>query len=95
MSEPKPGPVRTSKCRCGPVLLPVEPERAMRWPATTRCPAFTLSAERWPYWLYLPSACRITTSYPYEPPQPAETTWPAAMALTVVPVDTAKSTPVW
>ena len=62
MSEPKPGPVRTSKCRCGPVLFPVDPERPMRWPAPTDCPSFTEMAERWAYWLYLPSLCRMTSS---------------------------------
>jgi hypothetical protein len=36
----------------------------------------------------------MTISYPYAPPQPAETTFPEATAFTDVPVGTAKSTPV-
>jgi hypothetical protein len=52
-------------------------------------------ADRCAYWLYLPSLCRTTISYPYAPAHPADTTFPAATAFTEVPVGTGKSTPVW
>ncbi|CAM5335225.1 hypothetical protein SAURM35S_07040 [Streptomyces aurantiogriseus] len=64
MSEPYSGVVRASKCRCGPVTLPVAPERPIRWPGVTFWPTETLMDDRWPYWVYVPSFIRITTWLP-------------------------------
>jgi len=36
---------RTSKCRCGPVLYPVEPPKPNNSPALTTCPTWQLSLE--------------------------------------------------
>ena len=40
-------PVRTSKCRCGPVARPVFPTLAMTWPFLTCWPSFTRFTELW------------------------------------------------
>ncbi|CAM5703653.1 hypothetical protein SGRIM128S_08748 [Streptomyces griseomycini] len=44
-------PSAPRRAGCGPELLPVEPERPMRWPATTDWPSFTGIADRCAYWL--------------------------------------------
>src|SRR5690606_5963695 len=38
---------RTSKCKCGPVELPVLPTSAMRWPRCTWSPSFTKIWDKW------------------------------------------------
>src|SRR6266581_1701018 len=40
--------MRTSKWRCGPVLLPVDPMRAIGCPAATTSPGCTSGQSRWP-----------------------------------------------
>src|ERR1044072_5273554 len=51
MSEPYSAVVRASKCRCGPVTLPVAPDRPICWPGVTFWPTETPIEERWPYWV--------------------------------------------
>ena len=63
-------------------------------PPVTVWPAETPSDERWAYWEYMPSGCRMTTSLPYAPPQPADTTVPGPMDRTLVPEAAWKSAPV-
>jgi hypothetical protein len=41
------GPMRISKCRCGPVVRPVEPTVAMGLPGSTRSPFPTRSSLAW------------------------------------------------
>ena len=43
-STGSPAPGRTSRCRCGPVMLPVEPTEPMTSPARTCCPGLTPNA---------------------------------------------------
>ena len=95
MSEPYSALVRASKCRCGPVELPVEPDRPICWPGVTFWPTETPIDERWPYWVYVPSFILMTTLLPYAPPQPASTTAPEPTRLTSVPEAAWKSMPVW
>ncbi|CAM5695364.1 hypothetical protein SALBM311S_00972 [Streptomyces alboniger] len=95
MSEPYSALVRASKCRWGPVTLPVAPERPICAPGVTACPTETPMDDRWPYWVYVPSFILITIWLPYDPPQPASTTVPEPTAWTVVPVEAWKSMPVW
>jgi hypothetical protein len=40
--------MRTSKCRCGPVELPVLPELPMIWPWLTLWPTETAMLDWWP-----------------------------------------------
>ena len=39
--------LRISKCRWGPLALPLEPTSAIRWPLSTNCPFFTKSLWAW------------------------------------------------
>src|SRR3954465_15133848 len=95
MSEPYSGDVRASKWRCGPVTLPVAPDRPICWPGVTCWPTETPMEDRWPYCVYMPSAILITIWLPYAPPQPVDTTVPEPTAWTVVPLAAWKSMPVW
>lgn len=54
-------PARTSKCRCGPVDLPVEPEREMISPASTVWPTWASRRELWPYKVDSPLPWSIIT----------------------------------
>lgn len=38
---------RNSKCKCGPVALPVAPTRPITVPTSTRCPTRTVICARW------------------------------------------------
>src|SRR3954468_9558044 len=95
MSEPYSAVVRASKCRCGPVTLPVAPDSPICWPGVTDWPTETPMDDRWPYWVYVPSAILITISLPYDPPQPVSTTVPRPTACTEAPLAAWKSIPVW
>ena len=42
-------PMRSSKCTCGPVELPLDPSSPIGSPPWTACPGLTNSFSRWPY----------------------------------------------
>src|SRR5438874_7559094 len=85
----------TSKCRCGPVVLPVIPTAPTWSPAYTVSPTDTLNFDMWLYQVTVPSSCRTWTWRPYGPAQSAKITTPFITELIRVPIGAAKSRPVW
>ncbi len=59
-----PPPGRTSRCRCGPVTLPVAPTRPIRWPEVTSWPGLTWIALWWQYHSSVPSSSVSTVRLP-------------------------------
>jgi hypothetical protein len=56
-----PPALATLKCRCGPQLQPVLPEKPMSWPCFTRSPTATVTALKCRYWVSSPSPWSMTT----------------------------------
>ncbi|MCZ7679456.1 MAG: hypothetical protein M5U28_12120 [Sandaracinaceae bacterium] len=54
----------SSKCTCGPRLMPVEPTSPMMPPRGTRCPATTEFAELCAYMVTQPPGCTSITMLP-------------------------------
>jgi len=54
----------TSKCRCGPVEMPVFPDLAIVCPLNTRCPLLTSDLLRCWYLVVSPLACLTSTYLP-------------------------------
>ena len=55
-SAPDAAPGRTSRCRCGPVVLPVEPTEPMTSPAVTWSPVSAVNDVWWQYQISVPSS---------------------------------------
>ncbi len=85
---------RASRCRCGPVTLPVAPTRPICWPCATRARRVVRIADMCAYSDDRPPPWLIWTCWPYGPPVATCETVPAATARTGVPVAAGKSRPV-
>ena len=84
---------RTSKCKCGPVLLPVLPTSAICCPATTLCPRLHLLRELCAYSDTKPPPWSIITVFPKPPCHPDAVTVPGRLATIRAPLGAAISIP--
>ena len=74
-----------SKCKCGPVELPVEPTSAITSPALTSVPALTYILFVCAYQVSTPFPWSTFTKLPYEPLYLAKVTIPSATTFIGVP----------
>ena len=64
------GAGRTSKWRCGPVELPVDPTTPICSPAATNTPSPTVIADGWAYQVFVPSRVRDLDAVPVRAVRP-------------------------
>src|SRR5438128_3409532 len=88
-------PTRTSKCRCGPVALPVFPTRAICSPRDTLSPCETRFFALWAYTVTTSRSWASRTRFPYPRCSPEKSTIPSSAARTGVPSGHARSIPSW